>query len=83
MPSTAYVWFLIIIMAIISTLSQWLLTKAYSSSNLSIIGVISYTNIPFSIGFGWMLGDGFPDALTWIGIGLIIIGGFLVGLKKK
>jgi len=83
MPNTAYIWFLIIIMAIISTLSQWLLTKAYSNSNLSIIGVISYTNIPFSIGFGWMLGDAFPDSLTWIGIGLIILGGFLVGMKKK
>jgi len=83
MPSTAYVWSLIIFMAIISTLSQWLLTKAYSHSNLSIIGVISYTNIPFSIGIGYMLGDKFPDFLTWLGIGLIILGGFLVGLKKK
>ena len=83
MPSTAYVWSLIIFMAIISTLSQWLLTKAYSHSNLSIIGVISYTNIPFSIGIGYMLGDKFPDFLTWLGIGLIILGGFLVGLKKR
>jgi drug/metabolite transporter (DMT)-like permease len=83
MPTTAYVWSLIIFMAIISTLSQWLLTKAYSNSNLSIIGVISYTNIPFSIGFGYMLGDKFPDFLTWLGIGLIILGGFLVGLKKR
>ena len=83
MPSTAYVWSLIIFMAIISTLSQWLLTKAYSHSNLSIIGVISYTNIPFSIGIGYMLGDKFPDFLTWLGIGLIILGGFLVGLKKQ
>jgi len=83
MPSTFYIWFLIFIMAIISTLSQWLLTKAYSNSNLSVIGVISYTNIPFAIGFGWMLGDNFPDTLTWIGICLIILGGFLVGLKKR
>lgn len=81
-PDTFYIWTLIIFMAIISTISQWLLTKAYSNSNLSIIGVISYTNIPFSIGFGYMLGDRFPDVLTWIGIGLIILGGFLVGLKS-
>ncbi|PHS58574.1 MAG: EamA family transporter [Sulfurimonas sp.] len=83
MPETLYIWSLIVFMAIISTLSQWLLTKAYSNSNLSIIGVISYTNIPFSIGFGWMLGDSFPDTLTYIGIALIIFGGFLVGMKKK
>ena len=71
------------LMALVSTLSQWLLTKAYSASNVSIIGVISYTNIPFSIGFGWMLGDALPDALTYMGIGLIILGGVLVGMSKK
>ncbi len=82
-PSTPKVWSLIIFMAIISTISQWLLTKAYSSSNLSVIGVIGYTNIPFAIGFGWMLGDAMPDALTYMGIGLIVFGGVLVGMRKK
>ena len=81
-PHTFKLWVLIAFMAVISTLSQWLLTKAYSASNLSIIGVISYTNIPFAIGFGWMLGDAFPDSLTFAGIGLIILGGILVGWKK-
>lgn len=81
-PHTLYLWMLIIFMAIISTLSQWLLTKAYSASNLSIIGVISYTNIPFAIGFGFLLGDAFPDTLTFMGIGLIVIGGILVSQKK-
>ncbi|WP_229855134.1 DMT family transporter [Candidatus Sulfurimonas marisnigri] len=81
-PNTFYVWSLVIFMGLISTLSQWLLTKAYSASKVSIIGVISYTNIPFSIGFGWMLGDALPDIYTYMGIGLIILGGILVGKKK-
>ena len=82
-PSSLKVWSLIIFMGIISVISQWLLTKAYSSSNLSIIGVISYTNIPFAIGFGWVLGDAFPNTLTFMGIGLIVLGGFMVGLRNK
>ena len=82
-PSSFKLWLFIAFMAVISTLSQWLLTKAYSASNLSIVGVISYTNIPFAIGFGWMLGDAFPDSLTFSGIGLIILGGILVGMKKS
>lgn len=82
-PHTIKVWSLIVFMGIISVVSQWLLTKAYSSSNLSIVGVISYTNIPFAIGFGWMLGDSFPDSLTFVGISFIVLGGFLVGLQKK
>jgi len=77
-----HLWALVIFMAFISTLSQYFLTKAYSFSKASIIGVISYTNIPFSIGFGWMLGDAFPDFWTFTGIGLIVLGGILVGKSK-
>lgn len=80
-PSGLKIWSLILLMALISTLSQWLLTKAYSAKNLSVIGVVSYTNIPFAIGFGWMLGDKFPDILTFAGICLIILGGVFVSKK--
>jgi drug/metabolite transporter (DMT)-like permease len=78
LPTTLKVWTLILLMGIISTLSQWLLTKAYSLSNAGIIGIVSYTNIPFAIGFGYMLGDAFPDFWTFCGIGLIVLGGLLV-----
>jgi drug/metabolite transporter (DMT)-like permease len=83
LPTTLYLWSMIVFMAIISTLSQWFLTKAYSSSNLSVIGVISYTNIPFAIGFGFMLGDAFPDKLTFLGIAFIVLGGVFVSQKSK
>ncbi|QFR49619.1 DMT family transporter [Sulfurimonas lithotrophica] len=82
LPKSLNIWLLIGFMAFISTLSQWLLTKAYSASKASIIGVISYTNIPFAIGFGYMLGDTFPDILTFCGIALIILGGVLVSKTK-
>ncbi len=77
-----FVWTLIAFMAIISTASQWFLTRAYSLSNASIIGVVSYTNIPFAIGFGIMLGDSLPDIYTFLGIILIIIGGIIVSKKS-
>ncbi len=78
LPATFKTWALILLIGIISTLSQWLLTKAYSLSNAGIIGIVSYTNIPFAIGFGYMLGDAFPDFWTFCGIGLIVLGGLLV-----
>ena len=78
LPDTAKVWTLILLIGVISTLSQWLLTKAYSLSKAGVIGVVSYTNIPFAIGFGFMLGDAFPDFWTFCGIGLIVLGGVLV-----
>ncbi len=76
-----FTWVLIVFMAIISTASQWFLTRAYSLSKASIIGVVSYANIPFSIGFGVMLGDMFPNFITFIGIFLIVLGGILVSKK--
>jgi len=82
-PKDLTLWLLIGFMSLVATLSQWLLTKAYSMSNLSLIGVVSYMNIPFAIGFGFVLGDSFPDILSFIGIGLIVIGGVLVGFKSK
>ena len=75
------VWLLIVLMAVLSTASQWLLTRAYGLSPASIIGVVSYTSIPFAVGFGVMLGDLFPDILTFIGISLIVLGGILVSKK--
>lgn len=78
MPKSYMTWTLIAAMGVISTLSQWLLTKAYSLSKAGIIGVVSYSNIPFAIGFGYMLGDLFPDFWTFCGISLIVLGGLLV-----
>jgi drug/metabolite transporter (DMT)-like permease len=76
-----FVWMLISFMAILSTASQWLLTRAYSLSPASIIGVVGYSNIPFAVGFGLMLGDSFPDMYTFLGIALIIVGSILVSRK--
>ncbi len=78
MPKTLHIWLLLTIIGITATLSQWLLTKAYSSTNAGIVGIASYTLIPFSIFFGSLLGDPFPDSYTLAGIVLIVISGLLV-----
>lgn len=77
------IWLLIIFMAISSTASQWLLTRAYSISPASIIGVIGYSSIPFAVGFGVILGDSLPDIYTFLGIGFIVLGGILVSKKSS
>jgi len=81
--SDPFVWSLIALMAILSTASQWFLTRAYSLSAASIIGVIGYSSIPFAVGFGLMLGDDIPDIYTILGIALIALGGILVSQKSS
>ena len=78
MPQTLHTWLLLTLIGITATLSQWLLTKAYSSTNAGIIGIASYTVIPFSIFFGTLLGDKFPDRYTLTGIALIVLSGLLI-----
>jgi drug/metabolite transporter (DMT)-like permease len=77
------IWVLLLLMALVSTASQWFLTKAYSLSKGSIIGVVSYSSIPFAVGFGLLLGDSLPDIVTSLGIILVVFGGILVGRNKQ
>ena len=78
MPQTLHIWMLLTLIGITATLSQWLLTKAYSSTRAGVIGIASYTVIPFSIFFGTLLGDKFPDIYTLIGIVLIVLSGLMI-----
>ncbi len=78
MPTSYKVWGLLFVIGITATISQWLLTLAFSSSNAGIVGIVSYTSIPFAIFFGVLLGDNIPDILTFIGIALIVLSGLMV-----
>jgi len=76
------VWFYVIGMGIIATISQLLMTKAYSATKAGIVGAVSYTNILFSIIVGTLLGDPLPDIITTTGILLIVLAGIMVAKEK-
>lgn len=78
MPSSYAVWGLLLVIGVTATISQWLLTLAFTNSNAGVIGIVSYASIPFAIFFGVLLGDSVPDILTFIGISLIILSGLMV-----
>jgi len=82
MPSTLKAWILLSIIGVTATISQWLLTLAYSNSNAGIIGIASYSNIPFAIFFGTLLGDKMPDLFVFIGIFLIVLSGLMITKSK-
>lgn len=73
----------ILILGLAALVGQIFLTKAFSYQKTGIIAVIGYSNIVFSIIFGVILGDGLPDAVSIIGIFLIILCGVLVSFSKK
>ena len=81
MPS-GIVWVYVIGMGLSATLSQLLMTKAYSLEKAGVIGAVSYSNILFSIIVGVMLGDALPSLLTSAGILLIVFAGIMVARAK-
>ena len=81
MPS-GIVWLYVLAMGLLATLAQVYMTKAYGASKAGIIGAVSYTNIPFSILIGLVLGDSLPSVITAIGIVLVVMAGILVAKAK-
>jgi drug/metabolite transporter (DMT)-like permease len=76
-------WIYIIFVGLTATVSQLLMTKAYSLTKAGIVGTITYTEIIFGTLIGIMLGDKLPDFYTLVGVSLIVIAGLLVILAKK
>jgi len=75
-------WGYIIMLGLFATLAQIYMTKAYAATQAGIVGAVSYSNILFSIMVGLLIGDPFPDPITWGGIALIVTAGIIVARKK-
>jgi len=75
-------WGYIIMLGLFATLAQIYMTKAYGATQAGIVGAVSYSNILFSVMVGLLIGDPFPDPITWGGIGLIVTAGIIVAGKK-
>jgi len=73
----------ILLLGVAALFGQIYLTKAFSYQKTGIIAAVGYSNIVFSIIFGTILGDAFPNLLSLMGIGLIIACGVMVSWEKK
>lgn len=69
-------------MGIFATMAQIYMTKSYEVSKAGLVAPLSYANIPFSMLFGFLLGDALPDLSGFLGIILIIFAGILISKSK-
>ena len=81
MPS-GIVWFYVVGLGVLGTLSQYYMTKAYGETKAGIVGAVSYSNIVFAILVGILLGDSLPTFITTCGIILIVTAGIIVARQK-
>jgi drug/metabolite transporter (DMT)-like permease len=74
--------FPIIMLGLLATAAQILMTKAYGEAKAGVISTISYSNIIFSTILGTLfLNDSFPNIYTILGMALIILSGVIVSRK--
>jgi drug/metabolite transporter (DMT)-like permease len=76
-------WFIVLFMGLAALFGQYFVTKAYGSDKAGIVSVFGYSNIIYSVFIGMLLGDAFPDLVSWAGISCIIISGVIISLFKR
>jgi drug/metabolite transporter (DMT)-like permease len=75
-------WFWILLMGLAALFGQYFVTKSYGADKAGIVSIFGYSNIIYSVFIGMMLGDAFPDWISWAGIVCIILSGVIISLHK-
>ena len=76
-------WAWILLMGSAALFGQYFVTRAYGADKAGIVSVFGYANIIYSVFIGMMLGDAFPDWMSWAGIFCIISSGVIITLVKR
>ncbi|MHB1232940.1 MAG: DMT family transporter [Burkholderiales bacterium] len=60
-----------------ATLAQLAMTRAYHTGTTLVVGSLAYTTVIFASLFGMLLWGEWLPALSWLGVGLIVLSGIL------
>jgi drug/metabolite transporter (DMT)-like permease len=82
-PDESVQWLYLLVLGIAALFGQYFVTRAYGTDKPGLVSAIGYSNIIFSLVFGLLLGDAFPDLLSLLGIFCIISSGIIISLKKR
>jgi len=73
----ASLWLLLIVMGVVASLGQLLLTRAYSHAPAAQVGPFSYSTVMFAAVAGWLLWGEVLDLYSITGALLVCLGGIL------
>lgn len=71
-------WGLFLLLSLFATLALYCVTKAMLSARPSQMAPIDYSRILWTVTLGYVVWGEFPDALTWIGITVIVACGLYI-----
>jgi len=76
-------WMYLVLVGVLTQMAQFLMTKSYQSEELSKVSIVSYLGILYSLSFGFFIFDERYNFITFIGMGLVILGVIANVLVKK
>jgi drug/metabolite transporter (DMT)-like permease len=76
-------WALLLLVGLAATLGQYLLIVAFSKAPASVVSPFLYTGVGFSTLIGWWMFDHIPDALAFMGMGLVVLCGIVAGRNRE
>ena len=68
---------------VIAAVGLVLLTQAYRTAQASVIAPFEYTALIWSVIFGWVFWQNWPDARAWVGITVIVGAGLFVLWRER
>lgn len=76
-------WYIILLLGIVSTSIQLIISKAFSYVEASILAPFQYLEIIFATILGWLIFDNIPDSLTLFGALVVIFAGLYIAKYQR
>jgi len=73
-------WALMFSLGFWGAIGHLLQITAFQKAPASLLAPFGYMQIVSAAGLGWLVWGHFPDALTWLGIGIICASGIVIGI---
>ncbi|WP_258098639.1 DMT family transporter [Marinoscillum pacificum] len=76
-------WLVLLAVGLFTQIAQFFMTKSYQAEELSKVSILTYIGLIYAILFGWFLFDETFNWMTYVGMGLVILGVALNVISKK
>jgi len=82
-PQTQTLWIMLAAFGLIATVNHLILVQAFKRAPASILAPIQYLEIVTGVILGWIIWDYVPNALKWVGIGIIVGSGLFIIWRER
>lgn len=82
-PHRAADWAIFAALGFFGALGHYFLNRAFQLAPAALLSPFGYFELIGATALGWIVFAGFPDALTWTGIALVIAGGIIAGRAAR